>query len=191
MHEHPTDIYYRAAQSAADLQQILDLQQRNLEPSVSPDEVTSDGFVTVQHDLDLLTAMNDVQPHAVAVSGGQVIGYALSMLPSFEQRIPILKPMCQMLASLRKQGEPMLQGSYMIMGQICVAKAARGRGVPYGLYECLRQLYADQYSSLVTEVSLRNPRSLHVHRRVGFELLQRYTDPDGEVWDLIGWVLRQ
>ncbi|GJM08158.1 MAG: hypothetical protein DHS20C11_04340 [Lysobacteraceae bacterium] len=189
MTDRLVDIQYRAADGVADLQQILDLQLSNLERAVSADHIESDGFVTVQHDLELLTAMNDVQRHVVAVADGQVVGYALSMLPSFEQRIPILQPMCRMLEKLRAQGHPMLQGPFMIMGQICVAAAARGQGVPYGLYACMRQLYAPQYSSLITEVSRRNPRSSHVHQRVGFQLLQRYTDPDGEIWDLIGWDL--
>ena len=41
-----------------ELEQILDLQQRNLPKNISQEEREKEGFVTVEHDLDLLRAMN-------------------------------------------------------------------------------------------------------------------------------------
>ena len=38
----------------------------------------------------------------------------------------------------------------------------------------------------MTEVSVRNPRSLRAHHRVGFEELDRYRDATDE-WVLLTW----
>ena len=50
----------------------------------------------------------------------------------------------------------------------------------------LEQKYRDRFELLVTEVSLRNPRSLRVHERVGFEALHRYRDSMDD-WVILGW----
>ena len=53
----PMTNLYRAdtVRDAADLEQILALQRKNLSLAISPDEAVSQGFVTVEHDLDTIT----------------------------------------------------------------------------------------------------------------------------------------
>ena len=49
----------------AELQQILDLQQKNHLQNVDADEKEKEGFVTVSHTLELLTEMNAACPHII------------------------------------------------------------------------------------------------------------------------------
>jgi GNAT superfamily N-acetyltransferase len=180
-------VSYRTASSDEDLHQILALQQRNLEEGLSPREVRDQGFVTVRHDFALLRSMNDAAPHIIAVSDGQVVGYALVMLRSFRDRIPILQPMFATLGRLTYRERPVNGYHYCIMGQVCIDKPWRGQGVFGGLYQALRRHYSEEYDLVITEVAQRNGRSIRAHEKVGFELLHRYPAADGEVWDLILW----
>ena len=63
-------VVYKQAESLKELEQILDLQQRNLPKNISQEESTKEGFVTVEHTLDLLKSMNDVCGHIIAVDDG-------------------------------------------------------------------------------------------------------------------------
>lgn len=169
------------------LEQILDLQRRNLEENLSAEDAAGDGFVTVRHDLELLRDMNRAEAHVIALHENRVVGYALVMLRTFDDRIPILKPMYAILSGLNYHGKPLDNYRYFIMGQVCVDKAFRGKGVFAGMFREMREQYSGLYDLVITEVAVRNVRSVRAHEKVGFKLLHRYRDPDGEGWDLIVW----
>ena len=78
---------------------------------------------------------------------------------------------------------------YYVMGQVCVAKAYRGKGVFDRLYAAHREHLRHRFDACVTEISVRNPRSLRAHARVGFEELERYRDAADE-WVVVIWDLR-
>ncbi len=83
-----------------DLEQILDLQGANLARNLSADEIAAQGFVTVEHSLDLLKRMHTIAPSIVARDGKSLAGYALVMPLQCRSFIPILEPMFTRLASL-------------------------------------------------------------------------------------------
>ena len=168
------------------LRQILELQARNVPERLSAEELRQQGFVTVRHDLELLRRMNDREPHAIALAGDELAGYALVMTPHFRQEIEVLRSMFDRIDRQNWLGESLREVPYCIMGQICVAKKYRGRGVVDGLYAHLNdRLAARGYRYLITLIAERNPRSLRVHERVGFQLLQRYVGETGEDWHLV------
>jgi len=180
-------VRYLQAGSRDHLEGILWLQRRNVEEALSPEEVVRDGFVTVRHDLSVLTAMNADDPHIVAIDGDRVVGYALVMPPRFERSIPILAPMFDQVRTLRRDGRPLDSFRYFVMGQVCVDRDFRGQGVFGGMFTKMRDCYGTRYDFTLTEVARRNGRSIRAHEKVGFALWHRYTDPHGEEWDLIGW----
>ena len=180
-------VEFGLASSEEDLDQILALQRANLEQALTSHEAESQGFVTLRHDLELLRDMQAVTPHVLARQAEQVVGYALATPATFVDRLPLLEPMIAALEVLQHRGRPVSECRYLIMGQVCVAREQRGRGVFGGLYAELRRRYAQQFELLVTEAASRNTRSVRAHERVGFELLRRYPDASGESWDLIVW----
>jgi ribosomal protein S18 acetylase RimI-like enzyme len=171
----------RPVADETELQQIVELQRRNLPHSLGERDIAENGFVTVEHTLDVLRQMNAVAPSIVAKDGAELAGYALVMPVECRSFIPVLQPMFQRLEALG-----VFQRRFYVMGQICVAKPYRGRGVFDLLYRTHHERLRQRFDSVVTEVSVRNPRSLRAHRRVGFEELERYRDATDE-WVLLIW----
>lgn len=166
------------AESDADLEGILALQRASREP-------TADGFVTVQHTLEILRAMHALAPSVVARdAGGAVVGYALVMPREARALLPILEPMFAKLDDLLP---PSVR--WYVMGQIAVAPSHRGSGVFDAMYAEHRARYRDRFDAVITEVATRNTRSIRAHARVGFTTLDVYRDATDE-WALIQLPLR-
>ena len=167
--------------SDSELEQILELQRANLAPHLSADEISSQGFVTVEHTLDVLKRMHAIAPSIVARDGDRLAGYALVMPLQCRAFIPILEPMFARLDSLG-----MLRQRFYVMGQICVGKPWRGRGVFDLLYRMHRRHLRATYDFCVTEVATRNARSMRAHQRIGFVVVDRYSDAIDD-WALLRW----
>jgi hypothetical protein len=178
-----------SAKGETHLRQILALQQRNLARNLDPEQVKKDGFVTVEHNLEILQKMNEAEPQIIAISEEVVVAYALLMLEKFRHDIPILEPMFQKIATLSYQGKSLLEYRYIAMGQICVDEQFRGMGVFPALYKGIKENTSGRYDLCITEVALRNTRSMRAHSKVGFETLLEYQD-ETDVWALIAWDLR-
>src|SRR5262249_13390187 len=132
----------RPVASEAELQQILALQQRNLPRSLDAAEVASQGFVTVEHSIDMLRRMHAISPSIIAKDGDVLAGYALVMPPECRRFIPILAPMFERLDHLGAR-------DYYIMGQICIDKPWRGRGLFDQLYAAHREHLSRKYRSCI------------------------------------------
>jgi ribosomal protein S18 acetylase RimI-like enzyme len=182
-----------AAQTDEELQAILDLQRVNQRDRIAAEVAQSQGFVTVEHDFDLLKRMNQAAPQVIAKGdSGELAGYALTMLQSFRSQIPVLMPMFEMIDGLSYQGKLLRQAPYYVMGQVCVAEAFRGMGVFDALYEQHKKMYHSDFEFIVTEIALRNTRSMAAHQRVGFEQIHTYFDEAAqEDWAVVAMNLSQ
>jgi GNAT superfamily N-acetyltransferase len=167
--------------SDRDLEGILALQRASREP-------TRDGFVTVQHTLEILRAMHALAPSVVARDDrGEVAGYALAMVREARTLLPILEPMFTQIERLAPTALCAIANPrWYVMGQVAVAPSHRGTGVFDALYAEHRARYRDWFDALVTEVATRNTRSLRAHERVGFRTVETYADATDE-WALIAW----
>lgn len=171
-------IKYVQVSSEGELQQILNLQQENLPKNLSVEEIKIQGFLTVEHDFELLKAMNDAFPHTLAVENEKVVGYALSMHPKFRGQIEVLTSMFVELEKVYHAQD------YIIMGQVCVAKTHRGQGVFRGLYQNMKRFIQPRFKAIITEVDAKNARSMRAHKTIGFRELSRHFS-DGKEWSLI------
>ncbi|MAP53617.1 GNAT family N-acetyltransferase [Altibacter sp.] len=172
-------ITYKSVDKKEELEQILQLQLQNI-PAALPSEVKqSEGFVTVQHTLELLTRMNARCPHIIAKEQRKVVGYALCMHPRFREEIEVLKPMFTEVDQAFGTNSP-----YMVMGQICIDKNYRKQGIFRMLYKTLQEAVSPEFSTIITEVDATNTRSLQAHYAVGFRKLTVYTS-QGVDWELI------
>jgi len=173
-------ISYKRAESDNELQQILNIQKKALKTNVSLEEQKEQGYVTVPHTFEILKKMNDACPHLLAVVDGNVVGYALTMLESARYEMPILTPMFDIADGLYPTK------NYLVMGQICIDKPYRSKGIFKGLYSFYREELSPQYKSLITEVATLNTRSLSAHLAVGFKVIDTQVT-DGTSWELISW----
>ncbi len=174
-------IRYTCVSTKEELEQILKLQKANLPTSISIKEKNIEGFVTVKHDMEILSNMNDIVPHILAKDESKVIGYALCMHPKFAERIAILKPLFSKIESLIKK-----ETKYIVMGQICIEKEYRKKGIFRKLYRKMKKSMAPDYSTIITQVDSVNTRSLQAHYTIGFKLLKSYK-ADNHNWELIIW----
>lgn len=179
-------VNYNHAQSEADLQAILTLQKENLPGNISEAEALEQGFLTVVHEADILRDMNLPYGHTVARDGEQIVGYALTMTEAFKERIPVLVPFFKRVRSLSWNNNPVTDYRYVLMGQVCVAKPYRGKGVFKGLYRKMQERMAPHFDLILTEISERNTRSMRAHEKVGFREMTRFAAPDNERWVVVG-----
>lgn len=168
-------IIYKQAETVGELEQILDLQQRNLIKNISQEEKEKEGFVTVEHSLDVLKAMNDMCGHFIAVDEQEVVGYALCMHPKFADAIEVRRPMFHEIE--KALGSKV---NYMVMGQICVAKSHRRQGVFRKLYQTMKEKLPKGFDQIITEVDGKNKKSLAAHKAVGFKPLTIYQSGERE-----------
>lgn len=173
-------INYTRASSEEELKQILALQQKNAMDAISSMEKQREGFVTVSHTYDILKQMNDTCPHIIAKDGDLVVGYALVMLKEFRDEISVLSAMFETAAEL------LGDKNYLAMGQICVAKNYRKKGIFKGMYKFYKKELQNEYHCLLTEVATENVRSLNAHLSIGFKILKTQIS-DGVSWELICW----
>ncbi len=176
----------KLAETTDELKQILDLQEQNHCDNVSIERRTTDGFVTVRHNLEMLTEMNSRAKQVIAVHEGKVVAYSLVMLEDFKDMIPVLIPMFKVFESLEYQGKVLSDWPYYVMGQICIAETYRGTGLFKALYKKHKEVYSPRFDLCLTEVASNNPRSLRAHHKQGFETVQTYRDIGNE-WHVLVW----
>ncbi|RYC52114.1 GNAT family N-acetyltransferase [Flagellimonas olearia] len=172
-------IYYKQASSTQELEQILSLQQKNLAKSLTTDELENEGFLTVEHSMEILQAMNEECGHIIALEDGEVIGYALCMHPKFADSIEVLQPM---FVEINKAVAG--KSNYMVMGQICVSKSHRGKGIFRNLYLTMKNKLPEGFDTIITEVDEKNQRSLQAHLAIGFKNLKSHMS-NGQKWRII------
>lgn len=175
-----------AVQNRTELEQILVLQRRNLKQELPEEEKRSQGFVTVEHDLAALEQMHALAPSIIAHQGRELAGYALTMPRECRTLMPVLVPMFELFDRLTYRGKPMSDHRFYVMGQVCIDKAHRGKGLFELLYHKHRELYQPRFDFIITEVSVRNQRSLRAHERVGFQTVHTYRDATDE-WAVVLW----
>lgn len=173
-------------QNQHELEQVLSLQQANLQTNINLPEIESQGFVTVQHSLETLQLMNQLAPSIIIKDNDIVIAYALVMLKTCRNLIATLEPMFAEFDSMQWNGNALNTYKYYVMGQVCVSKNYRGLGLFDQLYDKHREIYSKDYDFILTEVALRNKRSLRAHERVGFKTVHTYKDMTDE-WAVILW----
>jgi hypothetical protein len=179
-------IIIKLAETEDELEQILKLQDSNHIQNLSPKERKSNGFVTVKHDLEITTKMNNSARQVIAKDNETVVGYALVMLKEFSELIPVLTPMFAMFSNLSFNQMPLSSYKYYVMGQICIAESHRGSGIFEDLYLKHKEVYSDKFEICLTEVSVNNIRSMKAHVRTGFQTIHTFQDKTDN-WNILLW----
>lgn len=169
-----------------ELQQILGLQHKNLPQHINEAEMQSQGFVTFQHSLDVLQQFHELEPSVIVKDDDKVIAYALTVVNAARHIFPPMESMFALLDTLQWKDKPLHNYRYYEMGQVCVTKEYRGKGVFEMLYQHHKKVYSLQYDLLVTKISTKNSRSLKAHKRIGFQTITTQKDELGE-WEVVIW----
>lgn len=180
-------VIFEQVKKRAHLNQILELQRKNLPEALTATESTNEGFLTLKHNLDILSRLNRPHAHIIALNDERVVGYCLIMTKEHRNIFPLVEEMVTMAERVVYRDVPIRETKFMIMGQVCVETSFRGKGVFSGLYKKLKEICSPFFEVCITEVSDQNQRSLRAHLKVGFEEILSYRDSKGARWKLIVW----
>lgn len=180
-------IVYTTSKTDKDLLQILELQKSNLQASLTNEQITTQGFVTVSHSFEDLQKMNNIEESIIAKDHDRVIAYLLAMTAKSKLDIPVLIPMFEIFDNITFQNKKISGYQYIVVGQVCVAAGYRGTGILDNCYSEYKRHFEDKYDFAITEISSRNLRSLNAHKRIGFDTIYEYQAPDGETWSTVLW----
>lgn len=184
-------ITYSRANTREELEAILTLQQANHAHKLSEQEIQTQGFVTVAHSFELLSALNNIEKHVIAKHGDKVIAYILAMTRQSRNDIPILLPMFDAFDKFEFRNKKISDFTYLVVGQVCVDKNYRGQGIFDACYENYKNYYRQKYDFAITEIAASNLRSRNAHKRVGFKEVATYNSPDGTEWVVVVWDWQQ
>jgi hypothetical protein len=143
-----------------ELIQINKLNRQNLKKYLSKPEQEEQGFVTWLYPVSLLQQIHTLAPGIIVKDNDAVVGYALVTPMESGNFHTDLKRMIDNLETLSFNGKPLSSFSFYIMGQVCIDKDYRGKGIFNILFQKHKKLYSNAYELLVTEISTKNYRSL-------------------------------
>jgi predicted GNAT superfamily acetyltransferase len=169
-----------------DLSAVKTLQNANHYKNLTEKEMQKEGFVSVETDISVLEKILDNLGIIIAESKGKIIGYMIPMAFETAKDIPLLVPFVEKISKLEYQDKKIYDYNAIIAGQICVAKENKGVGIANKLNDMfLKMLKNKGYEMVITEVSSKNPRSLHVATtKLKYEIINQY-----EVDDMNWYVL--
>lgn len=179
-------VQFGIAETINDLQEILALQKLNLKSQISDQAKKDQGFLTVNHSLDELLLMKQNTPQIVARYEGEIVAFALAMLPGLGKLISDLQPMFDIIEGITLKSEKLSNQRYYVMGQICVGEKFRGQGIFDGLYQTHKEIYSPNFDLCITEISTSNARSQRAHERVGFQTIHNHRDHVDD-WNVVAW----
>ena len=176
---------YSIVQTEEELKGIHSLLESNLAINV-PDEVEDkEGFLTVAYSLADLKRMHDTDPAIIAKDKGQVIAYVLALNPVIKSDFPILIPLLELFDNIIYEGSAVSTYNYLIIGQACIHKNYRGKGVFKKIYAAYNARFRDKFDFAISEIATRNLRSMNAHKKIGFTTVHEYTDPNGVEWSVV------
>ena len=169
-----------------ELIQIHHLNQQNLRQNLPAEEKEKEGFVSWLYSMKLLKEMHDLAPSVIVKDNDSVVGYALVTLKEAAVFHNDLQIFIDNMRTLSYQDKPLFSYKFYCMGQVCIDKDYRGKGIFSMLFNKHKQVYSDKYDLLVTEISLSNIRSQKAHEKVGFVTIHTYHD-EIDTWNVVVW----
>jgi GNAT superfamily N-acetyltransferase len=169
-----------------ELIQVNKLNLQNLKANLSKREQEDQGFVTWLYPVSLLQQIHAISPAIIVKDNDKVVGYALVTPVEAACFHPELRTMIDYLETLNYKGKPLSSYSYYIMGQVCIDKNYRGKGIFNMLFQKHKELYNATYDLLVTEISTKNFRSQKAHEKIGFTTMHTHNDALDE-WNVVIW----
>ncbi|MDQ3551335.1 MAG: GNAT family N-acetyltransferase [Bacteroidota bacterium] len=179
-------LYATTVSNKDEIHQIHALNQKNLRQNLTPCIQKEEGFVSWLYSIELLEKMHHLAPSVIIKDGDIVAGYALTTLKESAEFHPDLQIVFQNLQKLQLNNQPIFNYRFYCMGQICISKEYRGKGLVNMLYQKHKEIYYKEYDFILTDIATRNSRSMKSHQKIGFKTIHSYVDNIDE-WDVVIW----
>jgi L-amino acid N-acyltransferase YncA len=109
----------------------------------------------------------------------------LALDPAYKSSYPVLKAFFDLFDHIEYEGKPVSSWHYLVIGQACIDKNYRGKGMLKKLYAAFSNQLSGKYDFAISEIATRNLRSMNAHKRLGFTVVHEYTGPDGVRWSVV------
>ncbi len=179
-------MHIKRVSSIEEIDQIKILQNQNLQTNLEEEEIQKEGFLTAQFSIEFLELMHRDSPSIIAVDKGEVIGYVLVTTKAVLGHHPLIDDLFSNVDKQIYGGKSLEDIPYVLSGQLCVSKSYRGQGLAKQLYTFFKSSYSDNYSYCITDIDLKNPRSLQAHIKTGFKIIDTSTY-GGSQWHIVLW----
>lgn len=176
--------------NAQELIGIQQLQAENLRKHIDAAEAASQGFLMAEYSLEFLHAMHQAAPSIIAKDGEKVVGYALVATQDIRDEHDLLADLFNTIDQTQFEGNTLKNSSYVVVGQLCVAKDYRGHGLVQQLYGHFKKCLEDQFDFCITDVAQANTRSLKAHKNTGYQVIDTLSY-GGIDWDIVLWDWRK
>lgn len=173
-------------ETSHEISQVLHLQKKYHKDQLNISDRNKNGYVTVVHTFELLDSMKSILPQIIALHEETVVGYALSMSKEMSDWIPVLQPMFKIFEEVSINDVSLKSLNYYVMGQICIDEKFRGKGIFRSLYNQHKRYFSDRFDYCITEVAVRNIKSMMAHESIGFKTVHTYTDETDD-WNVLVW----
>ena len=158
-----SSIQYRQA-IAADFPKILSLQSQNLRWNL--DEIQQQqGFLSVEYRDDELIEINNGLGIFIAIENDQLLAYAMAETQEFARQVPLIAHMASRFPSTTLNHKAIKSFRYFIYGPVCIAPAARGRGLLNGLLTAISVALQARFDLGIAFIAKSNIHSYHAHVR--------------------------
>jgi GNAT superfamily N-acetyltransferase len=179
-------MYATIVKTDDELKQIVELSHKNHRMNVSETEKLKEGFISWEYSYELLKQMHDLHPGIIVKDDDTLAGYALVAFKEAKTFHKDLATMINKLEAIIYINKRLADYRYYVMGQVCVDKDYRGKGVFDMLYQHHKTVFKDMFDFVVTEISVSNHRSIRAHEKVGFKTIYSYKDAMDE-WNVVLW----
>ena len=170
----------------SELEGIRKLQEDNLKRNLPADEAETEGFVTAEYSIEFLETLHKAGPSIIAKEDDLVVGYALVAAKSVRHQHELLSELFNYVDKIIYRGRMLKNVSYVIVGQLCVAKNYRGLGLVHQMYQHFKESLIGEYDYCITDVAENNPRSLKAHLKTGFRVIDSFSY-GGSNWNIVLW----
>jgi len=169
-----------------ELEGIRKLQEANLKKNLTAEEVETEGFVTAEYSIEFLETLHTAGPSIIAKEADQVVGFALVAPKSIRYQHDLLSDLFNCIDKIIYHGRSLKNVRYVVVGQLCVAKNYRGLGLVQQMYRHFKESLTGEYDCCITDVEENNPRSLKVHLKTGFQVIDSFSYA-GSNWNIVLW----
>lgn len=170
----------------AELEGIKQLQELNLRKNIARTKALADGYLSADYSLEFLNHMHQAHPSIIALSDKKVVGYSLVAVKSIRNNHTLLGELFNTIDNTIYNEIPLNDTNYVVVGQLCVAKDFRGKGVSREMYNYFRKHLSGSFKYCITDVASDNLPSLNAHLSTGFVVVasQNY---GGINWHIVLW----
>ncbi len=170
----------------SELEGIKSLQDQNLKKNLSSSDAGTEGFVTAEYTVEFLQSLHEKSPSIIAKDDDLVVGYALVALKSIRDQHELLADLFNSIDKIEYKGKLLKNSDYVVVGQLCVAKKYRGRGLVQQMYQYFKSSLSGKFDYCLTDIAENNPRSLNSHHKTGFRIVDTL-HYGGINWNIVLW----